>query len=80
MTRAACGACYPAPVQEVVVNGERRAIPSGMTVLALLEDLGLDPTQVAVERNREIVPRAEYPATALVAGDALEVVTFVGGG
>jgi thiamine biosynthesis protein ThiS len=67
-------------MQEVVVNGERRTIASGMTVLALLEDLGLDPTQVAVERNREIVPRAQYPATVLVAGDTVEVVTFVGGG
>lgn len=63
-----------------MVNGERRAIASGQTVFALLEDLGLDPTKVAVERNREIVPRREYAATALVSGDALEVVTFVGGG
>ncbi len=64
----------------IVLNGESRDVADRTSVLALLEELGLDPRQVAVERNREIVPRAEHGATVLAEGDKLEVVTFVGGG
>jgi thiamine biosynthesis protein ThiS len=67
-------------MDDIVVNGEPRSIAAGTSVLALLGELGLDPRQVAVERNLEIVPRADYGATRLTAGDKLEVVTFVGGG
>jgi thiamine biosynthesis protein ThiS len=67
-------------VNEVVVNGERRAIGSGVTVRGLLAELGLDPAHVAVERNREIVPRADFEHTTLQPEDTLEIVTFVGGG
>jgi thiamine biosynthesis protein ThiS len=49
-------------------------------VATLLASLGIDPRKVAVERNREIVPKSLYERTALGAGDALEVVQFVGGG
>lgn len=52
----------------------------GLTVAELLRELGLDFRQVAVERNREIVPRARHGETVLADGDQLEVVTFVGGG
>ncbi len=69
-----------AAVPAIVVNGESQQIDSGTTVLGLLETLKLDPRQVAVERNREIVPRAEHGTTELAEGDQLEVVTFVGGG
>ena len=51
-----------------------------MTVAELVASLGLSAEHVAVERNRAIVPRAEHTQTALRAGDALEIVTFVGGG
>lgn len=47
---------------------------------SLLAELELDPSQVAVERNRDIVPRAQYAQTTLSDGDQLEIVTFVGGG
>lgn len=65
---------------EITVNGQPRQMESGATVAALLETLGLDPRQLAVERNLELVPRAEHAATALADGDRLEVVTLVGGG
>jgi thiamine biosynthesis protein ThiS len=65
---------------EIVVNGETIAWRSGLTITALLEQLGLDARQVAVERNLEIVSRATYGACELQPGDSLEVVTFVGGG
>ena len=52
----------------------------GQTVAQLLHEIGLDPRSVAVERNREVVPRPEHGQTVLADGDQLEVVTFVGGG
>ncbi|HTL33583.1 MAG TPA: sulfur carrier protein ThiS [Kofleriaceae bacterium] len=65
---------------EVVVNGEPRTVTHGTTVAALIEALGFADRRVAVERNREVVPRAQHSSTELAAGDRLELVTFVGGG
>ena len=65
---------------EVVINGETRTVVQGTTVAALLVELGLGDRRVAVERNREVVPRAEHASTELADGDKLELVTFVGGG
>ncbi len=65
---------------QIILNGQPRDLGPSKTVRALLADLELAETQVAVERNREIVPRALYAETALENGDKLEVVTFVGGG
>jgi thiamine biosynthesis protein ThiS len=42
--------------------------------------LGLAPERVAIERNRDIVPRNRWPETVLADGDSLEIVHFVGGG
>lgn len=64
----------------LTLNGETRAFPAGLTVAGLLAELGLDMRKVAVERNEEIVPRSRYDATLLAAGDALEIVHFIGGG
>jgi len=64
----------------VRVNGEDRELPPGATVARLLQELGIGTPRVAVERNREIVSKAEYATTELTSGDALEVVEFVGGG
>ena len=65
---------------EIVLNGERRAVPLGTRVDQLVALLDLTPEQVAVERNRRLVRRAEHAATTLEAGDQIEVVTLVGGG
>lgn len=67
-------------VISVMVNGESHAIPEGTTVAGLIDHLGLGDRRVAVERNREIVPRARHAETELANGDRLELVTFVGGG
>ena len=64
----------------VRVNGADVALPAGASVASVLERLEISTPRVAVERNREIVPKAEYASTALAAGDVLEVVEFVGGG
>ena len=64
----------------LTVNGERRDLPANASVADLLAAIGLAARKVAVERNREIVPRSEYATTALAEGDALEIVHFIGGG
>ena len=62
------------------LNGDARAVNAPMSVAALVSEIGLDPTRVAVERNLEIVPKSLYAETLLADGDALEIVHFVGGG
>jgi len=64
----------------VVVNGEDREIPAGLTVAALLGHLRMGADRVAVERNLEILPRARWNDTAVETGDRFEIVHFVGGG
>ena len=63
----------------IQVNGEERSVAAG-TILALVEELGLDVRKVAVERNLEIVPRSLHATTVLAEGDRIELVQFVGGG
>ena len=62
------------------VNGEHRRVPGDISITELLNELGLDPLRVAVERNLEIVPRSAYQKTPLADGDRIEIVAFVGGG
>lgn len=69
-----------APIIRLRVNGEERSMPEGGTVATLLAAIGLAERKVAVERNAEIVPRSLYATTRLAAGDALEIVHFIGGG
>jgi thiamine biosynthesis protein ThiS len=63
----------------IQVNGEHREVEAA-TILALVEELGLDVRKVAVERNLEIVPRSLHATTSLADGDRVELVQFVGGG
>lgn len=63
----------------VKVNGKQEAF-DGMTVRAMLEALQCQTDRVAVERNEDIVPKAQYDAVILQDGDSIEVVSFVGGG
>lgn len=65
---------------EVIVNGSSRDIPEGLTVKELVAHLGLSDGPVAVEVNREIVPRAEHATRPVASGDTIEIVHFVGGG
>lgn len=64
---------------QIKVNGEVRAV-SGGTVAALVTALGLNPRQVAIEKNRVIVPRGSYEAEPILDGDEVEIVQFIGGG
>jgi sulfur carrier protein len=65
------------------INGEERDfddLPAPFTLSALVEMLSMKADRVAVELNRDIVPRDRWVATALGEGDRIEIVHFVGGG
>ena len=64
----------------VELNGEPKELAEGATLLSLVEQLALAPERVAVELNREVVRRADWPAARLSEGDRVEIVHFVGGG
>jgi thiamine biosynthesis protein ThiS len=63
----------------LTINGEPQ-VSSAETLAALVAGLGMKPDRVAIELNREIVPRDQWPHTPLHDGDRLEIVHFVGGG
>jgi thiamine biosynthesis protein ThiS len=65
---------------EVVVNGERKSVPSGLTVTALLHTLEVPLDRVAVELNKSIVRKRNWEDTPVPEGSQIEIVQFVGGG
>ncbi|MBI5970748.1 MAG: sulfur carrier protein ThiS [Deltaproteobacteria bacterium] len=62
------------------VNGKEREIPENTTLESLLKSLELKPQGIALEVNREIVPKRLYDETILHPGDAVEIVRMTGGG
>ena len=64
---------------KITVNGEAATVEAA-TLLEYLNALAIDPRRVAVELNREILPKSAYESTPLNDGDVLEIVHFVGGG
>jgi len=62
------------------INGEGRDFSGPLSLTGLLEQLGTKADRVAVELNRQIVPREQWMQTSLREGDQLEIVHFVGGG
>jgi len=65
---------------QITVNGDSRELSQGTTIQGLLDLLQVRRDGVAVEVNKEIVPRARHEESALCEGDDVEIVTFVGGG
>ena len=64
----------------ITVNGQERALAAPVTVAALLDELGMAGKRVAVEVNREIVPRSRHTECRLHDSDCVEVVIAIGGG
>lgn len=64
----------------IILNGEKKDIPDGLTVEGLLRHLAVAPERVAVEINEAIVRKTTYAATDVKDGDRVEVVQFMGGG
>jgi thiamine biosynthesis protein ThiS len=67
-------------VMRLTINGEEHEIAAPLTLSSLIEQLGMKGDRVAVELNRDIIRREQWPETALKDGDRLEIVHFVGGG
>lgn len=65
---------------KIFCNDQDQNVTTGLTISQLLEQLKLDPRQVAVEVNYELIPRVRHAEQVLHAGDRLEIVTLVGGG
>jgi thiazole synthase len=65
---------------EITLNGEPNTLPQALSIQQLIEQVGLDPRKIAVEVNREVVPKSKHPERRLQSGDAVEIVTLVGGG
>ena len=64
----------------ITVNGDLQEVPEGLNVAALLAHLGLPQDRVALERNRDILPRSQWTATPVQPNDNYEIVHLVGGG
>ncbi|MFZ5491224.1 MAG: sulfur carrier protein ThiS [Pseudomonadota bacterium] len=65
---------------EIVLNGEPRAVRADLSLASLLAELGLAGKRLAVEVNRDIVPRGEHAARLLADGDRVEIIHAIGGG
>jgi len=65
---------------EIVLNGSVRKIPEQTTALELLQSLDLEGRRLALEINREIVPRSAFDRHMIEAGDTVEIVHAIGGG
>lgn len=65
---------------EIFLNGQVKALAGEITVLELLQQLNIKGESVAVEYNRQILPRNQFEQVILKNGDILEIVRFVGGG
>lgn len=65
---------------EIRLNGELKTLVKPTTLADLVAEMGLDTRKIAIERNREIVPKSAYAATALASADEIEIVAFIGGG
>ena len=64
----------------VTINNQARTIDTTMTLSALLDEMGLDDKRIAIEYNRDILTREQFPTINLQDGDNIEIVNFVGGG
>ncbi len=65
---------------KLTVNGEVKSVADGATLAQLVREPGLERNPIAVELNRQVVPRDRHGEIRLAEGDRLEIVTLVGGG
>ena len=62
------------------INGEDREVVNNLSLKELVIQLDLTPERIAIERNQNVVRRADWPSTVLSENDQVEIVQFVGGG
>ena len=64
----------------ITVNGQKKEVPEGLTIVSLLQFLKIQPERVAVELNLDIVKKDRYGTTPVKEGDSVEIVSFMAGG
>lgn len=65
---------------QIILNGTEKNCQDQISIATLIRELGLDERKIAVERNREIVPKTQFNSVSLCEGDKIEIVHFIGGG
>ncbi len=65
---------------EIRLNGKVREVAEGISIRRLLDELGLQPMRVAIQRNQDIVKRDRYEEVVLQPGDTVEILTIMAGG
>ncbi len=65
---------------DVTINGKKQACDKGLTIVELLDSLGMNSRAIAVEINQQLQPRDTHCLVEVNDGDILEIVTLVGGG
>jgi sulfur carrier protein len=65
---------------ELVINGKTEQVPDDINATRLIEHLGLQNERLAIEVNREIVPRSTFDSHRFKSGDQIEIVRAIGGG
>lgn len=65
---------------KATINGEARELPNGISVAALLEQLGVARAGIAVAKNERVLRRAEFESSTIVEGDTVEIIKAVAGG
>jgi sulfur carrier protein len=65
---------------EITINGEKVGLSKVITVSNLLDDLNIKREALAVELNKDVLPKAEYDSKVIEDGDIIEIIQFVGGG
>ncbi|MCG6942959.1 MAG: sulfur carrier protein ThiS [Thiohalocapsa sp.] len=65
---------------QITINGEATDVPAELDMRGLIEHLGLGGRRIAVEINRELVPRSQFDGHRLRDGDRVEIIHAVGGG
>ena len=71
---------YAYGTMQIVINGKAQEVTQGTTLARLIEQRGLEGKRVAIELNREVVPRSQYVDSRLCDGDRVEIVAAIGGG
>jgi thiamine biosynthesis protein ThiS len=71
---------HPPATINLFLNGTTTSLPQGITVQAMLAAQGINPQNVAVERNGAIVPKSAFATMTLDNGDQVEIIGFIGGG
>lgn len=65
---------------QITINGEPQNLSTISTIAELMAQLGVELRGVAVEQNQRIVPKSRYAETTITEGDAIEIISFIGGG